>query len=171
VNASRIRSRLHGDLCSGRYYRVDTTPETSIREHPAAADGWFEALPEEHRQRIVEEDEAQLLQWEEVGRRERLGWRSPVLHGALLLGSISAFVTALSPAAALAGLISGALAGWLWHRTGAQQILSPLIAVPLFYVGLIATGQLTLIALIWAPLPIGIVSLWLGMRRSELPGC
>lgn len=149
---------------------MDSRPTTSLREAPRSAESWFESLPEEHRQRIVREDEAELERWEELGRQDRLAWRKPVLHAVLLLTSVSAFITAFSWVAILTGVLSGALIGWIWHKTDSGQIGSPLIAVPIFQLAMLVTGELNVFALIWAPMPIGIISLWLGMRRHELPG-
>ena len=93
-----------------------------------------------------------------------------MLHAVVLVVSVSAFITRFSPVAILAGLLSGALIGWIWHRTQAGQIWSPVIAVFLFQFALLITGELNVFALIWAPMPIAVISVWLGMRRHELPG-
>ena len=149
---------------------MDTSPQTSLAERHEASEGWFDSLPEEHRQRILAEDEAGLTRWEQLERSGRGAWKRPALHAGILLVSTAAFITACSPAAILASVVTGALTGWLWQVTGAGMLRSPLIAVPLFLLGLLVTGTANVFAFIWAPLPISVVSVWLGLRRGELPG-
>lgn len=149
---------------------MDSQPPTSLREVRPAPDGWFEALPEEHRRRIVAEDEAHLRRWEELERRAGLGWRRPVVQGVLLFAVVATLLTAPSPAAIASEVLCGAVTGWLWHRTDAGQLSAPLIAIPLFLLGLVVAKQLNLFCLILGCPMIFVPSHMLGMRRNELPG-
>lgn len=149
---------------------MDTSPDTPLAEGRPPGDGWFQALPEEHQQRILVEDEASLQRTEELEHRSIVAWMRPARHAAILLVSVAAFVTNFNLAAILASVVTGALTGWLWQVTDAGQLRSPIIAVPLFLLGLLITGSANPIAFLWAPLPISVVSVWLGLRRHELPG-
>lgn len=145
-------------------------PPTSLREPSANSEGWFDELPEDHRQRILAEDAAHLDRWAEVARLDARSWRKPARQGALLFAFIGAYVTGLAGLPILASALGGALCGWIWDRTRAGQVLAPFIAVPLFLAGLGLSGGMSIAALIWAPIPISVVSIWLGMRRHELQG-
>jgi len=149
---------------------VDTSPRTSLVERQEPREGWFDSLPEEHRRRILSEDEADLERRAFLERRARNAWRRPALHAILLLASTAAFITGFDLAAIAASVATGALTGWLWQVTGAGILRSSLIAVPLFLLGLLVTGSANPFAFIWAPAPICVVSAWLGLRRGELPG-
>lgn len=149
---------------------MDTSPSLPPPEMGSRPEGWFEDLPEEHRERILADDAARLDEWERVQRATRRTWRKPCLQAAFLLAVISSYSNLFSWSAFATGFVSGAIAGLLWHRTRADRLNSCLIAVAMFFLGLIVTGQLTPLAVIWAPLPICCVSVFCGLRREELPG-
>ncbi len=149
---------------------MDSAPFTTPPERAEMPEGWFDELPEEHRERILAQDAARLDSWDEAYRKQGRAWWTPCLQAAFLLAATASFVNGFDWGAFGAGFASGAIAGLLWHRFQADRLTSMLIAVGCFFTGLILTGHLSIFAIIWAPLPIGCVSALCGLRREELPG-
>jgi len=149
---------------------MDSTPFTTPSERAELPEGWFDGLPEEHRERILAADAARLDAWGEAYRSQGRAWWRPCLQAAFLLGVTASFVNGFDWGAFGSGFASGVVAGMLWHRLKADRLASMVIAVACFFAGLILTGHLSVFAVIWAPLPISCVSVFCGLRREELPG-
>jgi hypothetical protein len=147
---------------------MDMTPPRPLGESAPVSEDWFDRLPRGHRERILAEDAAYLDRWESIRRINGLAWCRPAFQLASTFTFIAGYVTGFSPGAMFASLCSGALCGWLSHRLRTGQLYSALIAVTLFLLGLAISSQLTILAFIWAPAPISVVSAWLGIRRCDL---
>ena len=153
---------------------AESTAPCAAEDCGAAADGhgpnWFELLPHPERERVVAEDLAKMERWETVLLAQRRGWRRPALQAALLFFLVGFNVTGYQLAPASICLVLGASTGVLWHLCDAGQLLAPLIAVPLFLLALLVADHLSFAALAFAPIGIGSVSAYIGMRRGEPPG-
>jgi|GEM_PF-3332789 len=149
---------------------MDSAPLPTAAEPVSPPEGWFDSLPEEHRRRILDEDAARLDDWIRLERQQARAWWKPCLQAAALLALVSFYVCGFAWSAFVTGFVSGGVAGWAWHLSAADRLQSMFIAVAAFFAGLIVTGQLTFFAVIWAPLPICVVSVFCGLRREELPG-
>jgi hypothetical protein len=147
---------------------VDSNPLKSLSENSQASPRWFESLPVEHQDRMVQEDAARLDRWDQIYRKGQASSRHAALESAALFGCIGAMVTLMSPLGIVTALLAGATSGIICHVAGAEELLSPVIAVLLFATSLYFVGELNGMGLIWAPAPISVVSYFLGQRRSEI---
>lgn len=150
--------------------RMDSSPSLPSPASPTPPPGWFESLPEEHRERILREDAERLDQWQWVHTKQVRAWWKPCLQACALLAFVSFYTTLFDGTGFLVGALAGLVTGWLWHLTRADRLRSAGIAVFVFFVALTLSGHMNLFAALWGPMPIVTVSVFCGLRREELPG-
>ena len=150
---------------------IEPTAEEAVERDPIEDEGWFQAFPESHRERILSERASERELDAEAEDQFRRETRRVVVAGSLVIGIFGILTTGFSIVPCLLYPLLGAGVGWTWATLRTGPLLSPLIAMPAYLLARIACGRAGVgvtdfLGLVGGMMAIGFLSAYLGSRRE-----
>ena len=146
--------------------------EQPLQPDPREHEEWFQRLDpgaqDVVRERWVQEE----VEWETVGILVKNERRDVTFQGVLVFAVAElalSFATDFHLVSFLPALLLGAGVGFLWYKANAGMLLSPVCAMPVYFVLQYLLGPTVAghaIDMVWGPLLVGFPAAYLGLQRD-----